>query len=38
LFRAGKLEMSAFVNNKGETLTLPELKRKNAALFERAGV
>lgn len=38
LFRAGNLDVSAFVNNKGETLTLPELKRKNAALFERAGV
>lgn len=38
LFRAGKLEMSAFVNNKGETLTLSELRQRNAALFEKAGV
>ncbi len=38
LFRAGDLEMSAFVNNKGKVLTLEELRRKNAALFEKAGV
>lgn len=38
LYRAGKLEMSAFVNHKGETLTLSELRQRNAALFEKAGV
>lgn len=38
LFRAGKLDVGAFVNNKGETLTLEELRSRNATLFEKAGL
>jgi hypothetical protein len=38
LFRAGKLEMSAFVNNKGEVYSLSELKQNNAELFGKAGL
>nr|WP_314541515.1 minor capsid protein [uncultured Ottowia sp.] len=38
LFRAGNLDVSAFTNNKGVVYTLDELRRRNAALFERAGL
>lgn len=38
LFRNGGLELDGFVNDKGRTLTLDELERKNAAAFKRAGI
>jgi SPP1 gp7 family putative phage head morphogenesis protein len=38
LFRKGELAFDRFFNNKGDYLTLDELKLRDAAAFRRAGV
>jgi hypothetical protein len=38
LFRAGGLKIEDFANERGRWLTLEELRRRDAAAFERAGV
>lgn len=38
LFRAGGLTIEDFANERGRWLTLEELRRRDAAAFERAGV
>lgn len=38
LFRDGGLKVDRFVDNKGRTLTLDELRRRDASAFERAGL
>ena len=38
LFRDGGLTVDRFVDNKGRTLTLDELRRRDATAFERAGL
>lgn len=38
LFRAGKVDVNAFTNDKGRVYTLAELRKRNAGLFERAGL
>lgn len=38
LLRNGGLELEAFYSNKGEYLTLDELRARDAAAFERAGL
>lgn len=38
LFRAGRLDIEAFANEKGRSLTLDQLRERNAAAFARAGL
>lgn len=38
LFRDGKVSIDRFTNNKGEAYTLDELRKRDAAMFERAGL
>lgn len=38
LFRRGGLSIEQFANDKGKTLTLPELENRYSAAFKRAGV
>jgi hypothetical protein len=38
LFREGGLTVDRFTDNKGRTLTLEELRRRDATAFERAGL
>jgi SPP1 gp7 family putative phage head morphogenesis protein len=38
LFRDGGLTVDRFTDNKGRTLTLEELRRRDATAFERAGL
>lgn len=38
LFRDGKVDIDRFTNDKGKVYSLDELRRRDAALFERAGV
>lgn len=38
LFRSGGLDVDRFVDNKGRTLTLDELRRRDASAFEAAGI
>lgn len=38
LFLDGKLELNGFVDHRGGTLTLAELRAREAAAFKRAGV
>lgn len=38
LFRDGKVSVDRFTNDKGKVYSLDDLRRRDAALFERAGV
>lgn len=38
LFRSGEIELDRFVDRKGVTLTLPELRDRDASAFSRAGL
>lgn len=38
LYREGKLSVTAFTNDKGKVYTLGELRKRNAALFEKLKV
>jgi len=38
LFREGNLDVKEFVNRRDQTLTLDQLRQKEASAFERAGV
>mgnify|MGYP007071586246 CR=1 FL=1 len=38
LYRQGQIALDRFVDNKGRTLTLEELRRRDASAFEKAGV
>lgn len=38
LMRAGKLDFDAMYTNRGEALTLPELYKRHADAFKRAGI
>ena len=38
LFRKGGLEFDRFYNDKGRYLTLDELRQRDAAAFDKAGV
>lgn len=38
LFRAGKISVDRFTDNKGKVYTLDELRKRDAALFEAAGL
>lgn len=38
LFRSGDLQLDRFVDRKGVTLTLPELRERDASAFRRAGL
>lgn len=38
LFREGGLDLPKFVNRRGDELTLPQLARRDAAAFRRAGL
>ena len=38
LFRANKIEVDRFTNNKGAVLTLEQLRKKHAEMFENAGL
>ncbi|MDZ4190387.1 MAG: phage minor head protein [Pseudomonas sp.] len=38
LFRAGKISVDRFTDNKGKVYTLDELRRRDAALFEAAAL
>jgi SPP1 gp7 family putative phage head morphogenesis protein len=38
LYRAGDLPIDRYVNNKGEYYTLEQLRKKDAELFDKAGI
>lgn len=38
LFRSGKISVDRFTDNKGKVYTLEELRKRDAALFESAGL
>lgn len=38
LFRANKIEVDRFTDKKGNVLTLDDLRKKHAAMFEKAGL
>jgi uncharacterized protein with gpF-like domain len=38
LFRDGKVSIDRFTNDKGKVYSLEELRRRDAALFEKAGL
>ena len=38
LFRANQIDVDRFTNNKGVVLSLDALRKKDAAIFKRAGL